>query len=80
MVKKLSCVSCGSLKRFLHTFTTARLSLNSTCLLPPKMANAERHLLSEIHAIQQGQFISIHKSSLFHCFISSKGLSSYCLG
>ena len=23
MVKKLSCVSCGSLKRFPHTFTSA---------------------------------------------------------
>ena len=25
MVKKLSCVSCGSLKHFPHTFTTAKL-------------------------------------------------------
>ena len=29
MVKKLSCVSCGSLKRFPHTFTTGRLAGNS---------------------------------------------------
>ena len=26
MVKKLSCVSCGSLKRFPHTFTTLSLT------------------------------------------------------
>ena len=34
MVKKRSCVSCGSLKRFPHTFTTvACLVLNSTTVI-----------------------------------------------
>ena len=32
MVKKLSCISCGSLKRFPHTFTKANLSETSPFL------------------------------------------------
>ena len=32
-VKKLSCVSYGSLKRFPHTFTTACLPINQFCVL-----------------------------------------------
>ena len=34
MVKKLSCVSCGSLKRFPHTFTTIRVGTLGYDLVP----------------------------------------------
>ena len=33
MVKKLSCVSCGSLKRFPHTFTTGKSYLELVAIL-----------------------------------------------
>ena len=34
MIKKLSCVSCGSLKRFPHTFTTMRHMLGESMYSP----------------------------------------------
>ena len=41
MAKKLSCVSCGSLKRFPHTFTTQSPLSSNEAALPSLVGGAE---------------------------------------
>ena len=46
MVKKLSCVSCGSLKRFPHTFTTVRTISVGARARCPEVGYATQHLFT----------------------------------
>ena len=54
MVKKLSCVSCGSLKRFPHTFTIVRLSEERS-----KTGKKHKKCIEEVSLLPETMSLSI---------------------
>ena len=68
MVKKLSCVSCGSLKRFPHTFTSSSLLLLLVGKLTPLYTFFLTPCRPEGHEIRHQEIIMI-PSTLEHQII-----------
>ena len=76
MVKKLSCVSCGSLKRFPHTFT----NVGQPTILEPLPSVEPERITSQFNELQMNEIMKMWSShhtpknfaSSFYIFLWNK--------